>query len=213
MRRSVVVAACVLGVAGAFAGGHALAVRGGARCPLGPAADPVALDAQRARAMRPLAGDRAAPAAAREVLASREAFRAEAEADGARCDDENDGAVVRCVLPAGDHEEERLARVDREGRLVAVDCVRYGLTSLEASRALEELSVKARSSYGAPARVWGEPTAAFLDAPLRQAGFAYRFEDLAVDVTVTRLRGPARGGIVLRSQHRAVPAPPRGTEG
>jgi hypothetical protein len=207
MRRGFAVA-CALGAACAFAVGHVLAVRGGGGCPLGASADPVAQDAQRVRAMERLAGDRAAPAEALEALASREAFLASAEVDGARCEDESGGALVRCVL--GSRDEERVARVDPEGRLVAVDAVRYGLTSTEAARTLADLAAKATASYGAPARAWGEPTEAFLDAPLRQAGFSYRFRDVALDVTVTRLEGASRGGIVLRTQHRAVPVPARG---
>jgi hypothetical protein len=125
------------------------------------------------------------------------------EESGGRCDVELGGAAVRCP-PSPGAPEELLARFDPAGRLVALDGVRYGLDGEEAEALLSVLAGEARAHYGAPTRAWGEATATFLARPLRQAGFSYRFADLAVDVTATRFDDGAASGVVLRTQHRAV---------
>jgi hypothetical protein len=183
---------------------HAGLVRSGAACPV---REPTAseLETQRRSAMLPLAGLSVgrSPSADRWVGTTRERFVRAEEASGRRCVVEQAGASVRCER---DRDEE-LARFDDAGALVAFDRVRYGLTAEDGETALAALLTASRSDLGPPARSWGEGTAAFLDRPLRQAGFEYRFADVAVDVTATHM---GRDGIVVREQHRAMPRPPRG---
>lgn len=183
---------------------HAGLVRSGAACPV---REPTAgeLETQRQSAMLPLAARSVglAPIADRWVGTTRDRFVRAAEASGARCVVEQADASVRCER----HRDEELARFDGAGALVAFDRVRYGLSAEDGEAALADLLASSRSDLGPPARSWGQPTAAFLASPLRQAGFEYRFADVAVDVTATHM---GRDGIVVREQHRAMPRAPRG---
>lgn len=189
----------------AFVLGHGLLVRSGASCPAG--ADNVSareLEAQRVRAMRGLAGSMRAPTgkdgASGDAIAlgntDRMSFVRDREAHGATCATELEGSAVRCTVRDG----ETLARFDPRARLVATDDVRYGLSPEEAAGTLEAELASSRRAYGEPSKVWGERTSTFLSSPLRQAGFAYRFSDVALDVTVTKLGE----GLVLRVQRRSI---------
>jgi hypothetical protein len=184
---------------------HAGLVRSGSACPL---REPTAseLETQRRGAMLPLAALSVGPApiADRWVGTTRDRFVRAEEASGRHCVVEQAGSSVRCEQ---DRDEE-LARFDDAGGLVAFDRVRYGLSAADGETALAALLTASRGDLGPPARSWGQATAAFLDSPLRQAGFEYRFADVAVDVTATHM---GRDGIVVREQHRAMPRPPRGS--
>lgn len=184
---------------------HAALVRSGGACPV---REPTAseLETQRRSAMLPLAARSGGPApvADRWVGTTRESFVRDEEASGRHCVVEQAGASLRCER---DRDEE-LARFDDAGALVALDRVRYGLSASDGETALADLLTASRTRLGSPARSWGEPTASFLDRPLRQAGFEYRFADVAIDVTATHM---GRDGIVVREQHRAMPRSPRGS--
>lgn len=199
MRRGakIAVAAAAMTV-GAMVLAHAAVVASGASCPM---TDPgaAALEAQRRSAMLPLAipNARMAPAHDLWVGASRDRFTAGEEASGRSCHAEQSGATIRCE----GNGTEALARFDADGRLVALDRVRYGLAATDGERELGAMLTEARATLGEPARTWGEATASYLAHPLRQAGFEYRFVDVALDVTATHL---GRDGIVLREQHRAM---------
>lgn len=185
--------------------GHGLVVRSGESCPVGGGSVSARdLEEQRVRAMHGLAGSKRAPTATGRALGDsmelgktdRATFVRDAETRGASCASELDGAAVRCTVVDG----ETLARFDPRGRLVATDDVRYGLSPEEGASTLASRLSNARQAYGDPSKTWGETTSAFLSSPLRQAGFAYRFSDVALDVTVTRLGE----GLVLRVQRRSV---------
>lgn len=199
MRRGTKVVLAAAGTAlGAVLLAHAAVVASGASCPMH---DPGAaeLEAQRRSAMLPLAvpNGRTAPSHDLWVGASRDRFTTGEEASGRQCHAEQSGATVRCE----GNGTESLARFDPDGRLVALDRVRYGLAAADGERELGAMLTEARATLGEPGRTWGEATASYLAHPLRQAGFEYRFVDVALDVTATHL---GRDGIVLREQHRAM---------
>ena len=185
-------------IVGAVLIAHAAVVASGASCPM---TDPgaVELEAQRRSAMLPLAipNGRRAPMHDPWVGASRDDFTAREEASGGRCHAEQSGATIRCEGKG----TEALARFDPDGRLVALDRVRYGFAAADGERELGAMLTEARATLGEPARTWGESTASYLAHPLRQAGFEYRFVDVALDVTATHL---GQDGIVLREQRRAM---------
>ena len=211
VKRTILVAALSVAAAGfAFALAHGSLVRSGASCPVG-GGSPAEAEALRVKAMKPLAGPTKAPSRNAGDLVIGSTTGAELaereEARGSRCATELAGAVVRCERADG----EILGRFDLDHRLVGIDEVRYGLSAENGAAAIDERLTSARTAYGSdPTRRWGEARAAFLGAPLRQAGFAYRFSDLAVDVTVTKLDEGGQG-IVLRVQHRAVPNESKGS--
>ena len=179
-------------------GAHGALVRAGGICPI---KEPTAteLEAQRQRAMRPLAASTDKMAPLRDTLlgGSLRRFIAEEESAGARCAIEPAGASVRCA----DQRGEVLARFDPADHLVALDRVQYGLSAEAGELALTRMLADARLRLGEPARQWGERSASYLGSPLRQAGYEYRFADVAIDVTATHL---GRSGVVVREQHRAV---------
>lgn len=183
-----------LAAGGALLGAHALVART-ARCPITtPTADE--LEQQRLMAMGTLAGAGEAPTRALDPLVLGRATRAEvATALGPACTSELGGALVICTRT----EDETVARFDRDGILVGLDRS-FVRTSAQVAAGTLVLRLEARRALGAPERTWGEPTGAFLSAPLRQAGASWRFRDLAVDVTATHLAG----GVVVREQQRLV---------
>lgn len=184
---------------------HGAVVASGASCPM---REPSAaeLEAQRRSAMRTLVAPngRIAPSHDPWLGAARDRFTAGEQAAGRRCNVEQAGATVRCE----GESTEALARFDPQGHLVAVDRVRYRLPPEDGERELAALQTNARETLGEPARTWGEATASYLAHPLRQAGFEYRFADVALDVSVTNL---GRDGIVLREQHRSMRGVPGGS--
>ena len=184
---------------------HQTLVRGGTSCPLAEPS-PVALEAQRQRAMGPLTTTTAgvAPVSDTSLGESRRRFVAVEERNGARCKVDPAGATVRCE----NERSEVLARFDPADRLVALDRVQYGLSAEDGGRVLADMLADARLHLGEPARLWGERSAVYLGSPLRQAGYEYRFADVAIDVTATHL---GRDGVVLRQQHRAVPRATKGS--
>lgn len=177
---------------------HGVLVRAGASCPI-QAPTATELEAQRQRAMRPLAAttDRKAPLRDTSLGVSLQRFIAVEESAGGRCAIEPAFASARCEDPRG----EVLARFDPTDHLVALDRVHYGLSAEDGERALTHMLADSRLRLGEPARQWGERTASYLGSPLRQAGYEYRFADVAIDVTATHL---GRSGVVVREQHRAV---------
>lgn len=184
---------------------HGALIHAGVSCPITqPTA--IELEAQRQRAMGPLTTTtgRMAPLRDTSLAVSRDRFIAVEETAGARCTVEPTATSVRCEYEHG----EVLARFDPADQLVALDRVRYGLSAEDGERALTRMLADARLRLGDPARLWGEPTASYLDSPLRQAGYEYRFTDVAIDVTATHL---GRDGVVLREQHRAVPRAAKGS--
>lgn len=181
----------------ALGGGHAIVARM-AGCPVGrPTVDE--LETQRLAAMRVLADGRTerAPTRAFDAFVLGRTTRADFVATGAECTDDLGGAFLTCTTP----EDETVGRFDRDGVLVGLDRSLRRASADSAAVALR-LRLAARRDLGPPERSWGEPTGAFLSAPLRQAGASWRFRDLAVDITATNLAG----GVVVREQHRLVGA-------
>lgn len=177
-------------------GAHAIVAQT-ARCPVGePTVDE--LERQRLAAMSVLARGRteSAPTRAIAKLVLGRSTRADVTSSlGPDCSDDLEGALATCTSA----NDETVARFDREGLLVGLDRSQRRTTA-EAAAAELRLRLVARRELGAPERTWGETTGAFLAVPLRQAGAAWRFRDLAVDVTATHLAG----GVVVREQHRLV---------
>ena len=188
---------------GLVLGGHAVAARL-ASCPVRePTVDE--LETQRVAAMKPLANDAAGAAPSLGVDGAVLGTTTRAELVGrlaaaATCREELGGASVTCTAA----RSETVARFDHDGRLVGLDRSDERSSAEEAGRELRA-RLASRADLGAPERRWGEATAAFLDAPLRQAGATWRFRDLAVDITATHLAG----GVVVREQHRLI-GPGRG---
>ncbi len=138
-------------------------------------------------------------------MTARERLVAESEARGAVCVTENGGALVRC---AGQEGGDVVARFDLRGVLVGADRLRYVARTEVACAVYEGLAAAGVRRYGAPTRAWGESSPSYLSRPLRQVGVAYRFVDVAVDVSATHVGG---GKIAIREQVRAIPhAPGRG---
>ncbi|GAC1521393.1 MAG: hypothetical protein NVS3B10_22250 [Polyangiales bacterium] len=184
---------------------HGALMHAGASCPIGQSTA-IELEAQRQRAMGPLtaAASRTAPLRDTLLAVSRAHFIAVEETARGRCAVDPASTSVRCESEHG----EVLARFDPADQLVALDRVRYGLSAEDGERVLTRMLADARLRLGDPTRLWGEPTASYLGGPLRQAGYEYRFTDVAIDVTVTHL---GRDGLVLREQHRAVPRAAKGS--
>lgn len=188
-------------------GAHALLIRAGAACPMTPPSAE-ALERQRQQALPALRGRAASPST--EAFGfelgktTRAAFEAASAARGDTCASELEGALVRCEGKQGD---ELVARFDPSGALVGADRMRY-VTKVEEAKALfEDLAKDGSSRFGAPSRTWGNTSAAYLGEPLRQVGVAYRFVDVAVDLSATHL-GPGR--IAVREQVRSIPPGARG---
>jgi len=124
------------------------------------------------------------------------------EKAGATCEPSGPSAI-RCTTTT--QREELLARFDARGKLAAIDRVRYGLSPADATQAIHDKTFEATTRFGAaPTRTWGEANADYLARPLRQAGFEYRYVNVAIDVTVTHMG--TGDGIVLREQQRSIPA-------
>ncbi len=192
---------------------HGVVAHRGADCPFANP-DPRALEDQRRAGVALLRGERPAPAEAwiagdfELEKTSPAEVRSREERDGALCQEELAGALLRCVVesssfaPARAQEasSELVARFDPKGRLVGVDRVTYGVSSTRASAALAS-GGRDGQRWGIPSHAWGETNADYLSAPLRQAGVAYRFSDVAVDVTVTNM---GARGLLLREQWRTL---------
>ena len=196
----------LLAAGGALAvlvGAHVALVRSGSMCPMMKPATPAALEAQRQRALPELRGTGLSPS--NDAFGfplgttTREAFSKANES----CATELEGALVRCEGAQG----EIVARFDPKGMLVGADRVKLVEGVEEGSALYRALSSAETARLGTPTRAWGNDSPAFLAEPLRQVGVAYRFEDVAVDLSLTHL-GPGR--IALREQVRAIPRAVRG---
>ena len=206
-RRALAILASALGVIVACAGVHALLLRSGAACPM-RAPSPVALEEQRQRALPALRGESASPSTEafgfRLGVTTRAVFVASRVADGDRCEDPLEGALVTCEGDSG----EVVARFDPSGALVGADRMRYVAGAAQASSLFREMAAAEAERFGSPERSWGSASSSFLAEPLRQVGVAYRFVDVAVDLSATHL---GSGRIAVREQVRAIPGPaPRG---
>ena len=202
-----------VGVSLAAIAAHAVLANRDADCPFA-SQDPRALEDQRRAGVAPLRGERPAPSEAKVAGAfelektSPAEVRSREERGGAQCEEELGGALLRCISGASATPQSRaqevsselVARFDPEGRLVGVDRVTYGVSSVRASEALDSRR-GGGSPWGAPSHEWGESSASYLGSPLRQAGVTYRFSDVAVDVTVTNM---GERGLLLREQWRAL---------
>lgn len=199
-RRLVVLLGSALAVVGSLAAAHGLLVRSGAACPRATSA--VALEAQRQEALPRLRGEVAAPS--KEALgfvlgvATRTSFVATCEAAGDHCETELEGALVTCEGSQG----ELVARFDPSGALVGADLMRYVADAEGAAILFRELAAAEALRFGTPSQSWGSSSSSYLAEPLRQVGVAYRFVDVAVDLSATHL-GPGR--IAVREQVRSIP--------
>lgn len=180
---------------------HLLLVRSGAACPM-RAPSNEALESQRQIAMPALRGQAVSPsndAFGFELgTTSRASFVAASVERGEQCEDELDGALVRCEGSRG----ETVARFDPRGALVGADHVRYVASAEDASVIFGALTVARSDRLGAPSRSWGSTSPSYLAEPLHQAGVAYRFLDVAVDLSATHL---GHGRIAIREQVRSIP--------
>lgn len=172
-------------------------------------ASPEALESSRAPALQAVRGTASTAAPTRDAMGfaldrtTRSELLATASAQKGSCAEEAEGALVRCTFA---DREELVARFTPQHVLVGLDRVRYGLDGDAAAKELGRVRAAQVAAYGAPHRQWGEATAAYLGAPLRQTGVEYRFSDLLIDVTATQM---AQDGVVLREQVRSVPLGPR----
>lgn len=196
----------LVALAGALAlvasvGAHAVLVRSGAACPMRPPSAE-ALEDQRQHALPALRGEAASPSMEAFGFAlgvtTRASFMATRAAGGDRCEDELDGALVTCEGSNG----ELVARFDPSGALVGADRMRYVSDAAEAALLFREIAAAQAVRFGAPSRSWGSSSSSYLAEPLRQVGVAYRFVDVAVDLSATHL-GPGR--IAVREQMRSIP--------
>ncbi len=197
-----------------------LAKLGGAAggCPVLANATPQALEENRAAAVKKLApGPEAARAPSRAALAfalgttTRTDVTAWTRGHGVACKDDLAGTALRCLdvdaaaLADGAVPIDDLFFVfDPAGKLVALDVMHKATRAEDASRLLEDASERlARVLGGAPSATSGERTSAYLtSAPMAQSSLAYRFRDLAVDVTATNF---GARGVIVREQYRAIP--------
>ncbi len=182
-------------------GAHFLIVRSGAACPMRPPSTE-ALERQRQDALPALRGVAVSPskdAFGFELgVTTRSSFLATSAARGDQCEDELDGALIRCEGSRG----ELVARFDPRGTLVGADHVRYVAAADDACTVFAELAAVRADRFGAPSRSWGSTSPSYLSEPLRQVGVAYRFVDVAVDLSVTHL---GAGRIAIREQVRSIP--------
>ena len=205
-RRVALVVGALAAALGSLGGAHALLIRSGAACPVRPPSAE-ALEHQRQEALAGLRGVAASPST--EAFGfelgktARAAFVGASAARGDTCDSELEGALVRCEGSQG----ELVARFDPSGALVGADRMRYVAEVEEATVLFEDLAKAEATRFGAPERTWGTTSAAYLGEPLRQVGVAYRFVDVAVDLSATHL-GPGR--IAVREQVRSIPRGARG---
>jgi hypothetical protein len=199
-RTQVVLAAAVLlGAATVFHASLLRAIAPSSMCPVEkPTLD--SMEKTRARAMPQLRGS--APAPSHAALGLEIGKTTASLAERASCTWEVPAALLRCDEGGG----SLVARFDRQGLLVGLDRQDASRTPDAALRVFSARVHDYETQYGAPHGRGGDATVAFLSSPLRQVGVRYRFEDLAIDVTVTHLGD----GVVLREQVREVPAGPRG---
>ena len=180
---------------------HAVLVRSGAACPvLSPSS--ADLVAQRIKAMGDLRGVVRALSTDAFGFAlgvtSRASFVSAREGLGDQCESELEGALVRCEGSEG----ELVARFNPGGSLVGADRMLY-VEGLESGAALfDRLAAADTARFGAPERSWGDTSAAYLGEPLRQVGVAYRFVDVAVDLSATRMGADK---FAVREQVRSIP--------
>ena len=199
-RLTVVLGSAALAVVGSLAAAHGLLVRSGATCPRAPSV--VALEEQRQQALPKLRGEAAAPS--KEALgfvlgvATRTSLVATRVAAGDACETELEGALVTCEGSQG----ELVARFDPSGALVGADLMRYVADVEDAAVLFRERAAAEALQFGTPSQSWGSSSSSYLAEPLRQVGVAYRFVDVAVDLSATHL-GPGR--IAVREQVRSIP--------
>ncbi len=154
------------------------------------------LETTRAQSLAHLRGTGAAPSHAVLGLEIGTTTLALAERPG--CAWEVAAALLRCDEPAG----SLVARFDRHGLLVGLD---RQLDASETAAALQAFELRVReheTRYGVAHTRAGEASLEFLSAPLAQTSARWRFEDLALDVTVTHLGS----GAVVREQVRDASA-------
>jgi len=212
-----------LAIAGGFTGvvgllhapvGRPLMGRLGMSCPA-RGVSPAAAEALRQRGVGALRGT--APAPARPALGlsldrTRVVdVRAWASARGVACEArQRPSSVVTCtnvpltaVWPgriAGTIDELAFAFAP-DGRLVAVDSLRRGLSGAAASRLFDELARELAAVLGPDGERVGDSTAAYLDeAPMRTARLRYRFSDYLATVTAMNLDGR----VALREQYQSA---------
>lgn len=203
-------------------GVHGLMAHGGSglSCPVRQPSS-TELEAQRMAAMTGLRGRRPAPS--RNVLGfvldvtTRSDFEKHLRTRLHRepCIEELGGALLRCDTSSDatpDEHTEIVARFAPNGVLVGLDRVTTSQNLESAAKGFRSATEHLRLIYGEPARSWGEPSPAYLEAPLRQTGIEYRFEDCAIDWTLTQLGGgsPSARRLVTREQVRAIPKGPAG---
>lgn len=189
-------------VRGAVLGGSA------ASCPFMRAPSAAELEGIRAKSVASLRNGKTAAAPARPAFgfrldaSTKEDVRAWAKTAGARCDDELDGAAIRCEGARADGiaVKDAFFRFDPEGRLVAVDVMREGRPPAEALALHAALVADATRVLGAPSAEH-VATAADLGAPLARASAEYRFADYAADLGATNMGGE---GVVVREQYRSL---------
>ena len=200
-RRAAAALGLVAAVAVLASVAHVALVRSGAACPM-RAPSTAALEGQRQSAMPPLRGADQSPSSDAfgfELgVTTRSSFLEASRALGDECEEELDGALVRCDGAAG----EVVARFDPRGTLVGADRVRYVADEADASALFGELAAARYRRLGAPSRSWGDTSPSYLAGPLHQVGVAYRFVDVAVDLSATHL---GHGRIAIREQVRSIP--------
>ena len=195
-----------MGLIAALGGGgaHFMLVRSGAACPM-RAPSTETLERQRQNALPALRGTVGSPSkdafGFQLGVTTRSSFVATSVARGEQCEDELDGALVRCEGSQG----EVVARFDPRGALVGADRVRYLTEAKDACLLFDELAAARADRLGAPSRSWGITSPSYLAEPLRQVGVAYRFVDVAVDLSATHL---GSGRIAIREQVRSIPGRP-----
>lgn len=203
--------------------GRAVLGRGG--CPFDPASGAVnaeKLEEARTKSLASLRTGGRAKARPALGLELGVATKADALAWGARehlaCAEEMAGAAVRCegraVQSDGSALSDVFFRVSPDGRLVAVDVLREGMTAPRALETAKAVSASLAARLAAEPRVVGEATISALEAGRSsRVAFELRFDDYAADVSATNLASADVAKdheVVVREQYRLLsPLPVR----
>lgn len=217
-----VLATATMGGLHATTRGRALLGIGG--CPFDPASKPASPDALEAFRTKSLAslrtGGGKAPARPALGFVLGTTKRAEVVAWGAAkklaCSEELGGASLRCEGATARFEDETTPSRMRDvyfrfapaGVLVAVDVVHEGTGPDAALGVAGRLAAATERALGVQMRTVGEANASSLSAGrASRAAYELRFDDYAVDVSVTNLAGPDTTPdheIVVREQYRLL---------
>jgi len=194
-------------VALAHAGPFKKGLRAVGGCPVGATLTAEEHDAFRVAQTRGLAGEAVAPGRGVGDLgvelgrSTKDDVRRWAAARSAHCEASHADTSLTCEGVAGlEGVHDVFFRFDASNRVVAADIMHAASSPDDGARLLARVAQDLRATHGAPSSSQGELTAAALADPGSAATVAYRFRDLAIDVTA--LHG--EDGVVVRRQFRAV---------